>query len=64
MANYEVVVGNVGMVYSGSSKKEADKKFDVYVLQSIRKLGRVSGENVTMFCDGEPCHEHVGSEEE
>lgn len=63
--DYEVVVGNVGTVYRGRSTKKAMKIFAEYV--EIAKLGapdghagRASGEDVTLFRDGDVYKEHVG----
>jgi hypothetical protein len=51
MANYEVVVGNIGMVYSGSNASVARKKFATYVRASKSLGGRASGEDITLFKD-------------
>ena len=59
--HYEVVVGNLGTVYSGRDKKKAQIDFDEYVSMSKTGYGRVAGEPVTMFCDGEPCQNHEGA---
>jgi len=63
--NYEVVVGNVGTVYRGRSIKKALKVFAQYV--DVAKLGapdghtgRASGEDVTLFRDGDVFREHIG----
>lgn len=59
---YEVVVGNIGTVYSGGSRKEADRKFAYYKEASISgSVGRATGEDVTMFCNDEICKEYVGA---
>lgn len=57
MANYDVIVGNVGTVYSGSDEAEARSKFDSYVGVS---RGRAAGEDVTLMRDGESIAEYVG----
>lgn len=47
---YEVVVGNVGTVYDGENRDEAQAAFDAYVEQSKNTEGsRAYGEYVTMF---------------
>lgn len=58
---YEVVCGNIGSVYSGPSAKEATEKFRAYVDASKSQYGRAAGESVTLFKNGEPIREHVGS---
>lgn len=63
--DYEVVVGNVGTVYSGRSLKKALAKFRAYVEESKAgapdgSAGRASGEDVTLFRDGDIFEEHVG----
>lgn len=60
MSQYEVVVGNVGTIYSGSSKKEATKRYNSAVKSSKLNSGRDAGESVTLFCDSDICKEHVG----
>lgn len=57
---YEVHVGNIGLVYSGESEDEARRHFMEYVQQAKQLSGRASGEDVTLFKDGEPVEEHVG----
>ena len=60
-ATCEVVVGNVGAVYSGSEPEEAQRVFDAYVAISRSGVGRAGGESVTLWRGGEPAAEHVGS---
>lgn len=52
---YEVVVGNIGTVYSGAGKHAAMESYERYVAMS--KDGwiktRASGEPVTLFENGE-----------
>lgn len=61
MAEYEVTVGNVGTVHTGSSRKEANFAFDQYVdVSRTGSMGRAAGEQVTLFEDGEPVKEHQG----
>ena len=57
---YEVIVGNIGTVYSGNSKSEAVNTYNGYVDQSVGGRGRAGGEDVTMMADGEPYREHFG----
>lgn len=58
MSKYTVVVGNVGNVYSGKSKKEAAGVFEDYKNLSKMKSGRASGEDVSMFEDDELIASH------
>lgn len=51
MAHHEVIVGNIGKVYDGRGRKEAEGIFDEYCIQSRRKTGRASGEDVTWMVD-------------
>ena len=63
--SYQVIVGNIGTVYDGGSKKTAMKEFSSYVKAS--KTGsslRAEGEDVVLMekCEGhyEPIKEHYG----
>ena len=58
--NYQVIVGNVGTVYDGDNRKEAEDAYADYVDFSKALMGRVGGEAVTLFCDGEILLEHPG----
>lgn len=57
---WEVVVGNLGVVYEDYNLFWANSYFNTYVGQSRRGEGRVAGENVTLLCDGEIMKEHIG----
>lgn len=46
---YEVLVGNIGMVYNGGNGKLAKKTFAEYVTQSANNYGRASGEEVAIL---------------
>jgi hypothetical protein len=59
-AQYDVVVGNIGYVYSGTSLDEARHLFDNYVEHSKLAFGRAAGESVTLLADGEIVDEHDG----
>jgi RNA-splicing ligase RtcB len=50
---YEVIVGNIGTVYSGNDGDEAQRIHDVYVEQSQGGYGRASGETVTIMRNGD-----------
>lgn len=55
--SYSVNVGNIGTVFDGSNQRKAIRAFREYVNQSKAGYGRASGENVTLFCNGEPLRE-------
>ena len=57
---YSVIVGNVGEVLTTTNKNEAIKTYGEYKRISIAGVGRAGGEDVTLFCDGEPLYEHFG----
>lgn len=57
---FQVIVGNIGTVYTGNSYTQAMAKFTAYVKQSISGTGRASGESVIVLHNGEPQHEHLG----
>jgi len=57
---FEVVVGNVGIVYSGNNYMQAQCKYDRYVRASKRGDGRVAGESVTLMHNGDIRMEHAG----
>lgn len=57
----EVVVGNIGTVYSGPSSLEAHRVYLAYRDQSVSGSGRAGGEDVTWLRDGEVYAEHEGA---
>ena len=61
MHQFEVVCGNIGSVYSGDSRTDAQTQFREYVAASKAECGRAGGEDVTLFMDGEIVREHIGS---
>lgn len=61
--SYDVVVGNIGTVYSGTDRSLALQKYHEYVAQSKSGRGRAGGESVTLFRDGEIWKEHQGTVE-
>jgi hypothetical protein len=61
---YEVHVGNVGLVYSGSSETEAREKFAHYKESSLSGRGRAGGESVWFGVDGEPIKDFVGANDQ
>ena len=58
---YEVYAGNVGCVYFGHDRKKAKIAFDTEVDNSKSGYGRVAGEAVTIFADGEIKEEYEGT---
>lgn len=61
---YQVIVGNIGTVYDGPSRREAHKTYDEYRRQSKRGYGRAAGEDVTLFLDNEIIVQHTGTQNE
>lgn len=55
----EIIVGNIGTVYSGSNDKIARDKFKTYVATSKVSGNRASGECVYWMKDGEIHKEYV-----
>ena len=55
--DFEVVVGNIGNVYTGTNQEDARDTFAEYKKQSKSGKGRAAGEDVTLFKDGEPIDE-------
>jgi len=56
---FEVVVGNIGTVYSGNNYMQAECKYSAYVKQSRSNYGRAAGEPVTLFHNGEIRSEYI-----
>lgn len=52
-SQYEVLVGNIGTVYSGTDEDEAQRTYNRYCTLSMTQNGRAAGESVTLFKDGE-----------
>lgn len=59
---YEVLVGNIGTVYHGTSHRDAWICAQEYRAQSQAGCGRTAGEPVTILADGEPIDEYAGSQ--
>lgn len=57
---YQVIVGNIGIIYDGDSYEDAITIYDDYVDASKHKNSRVAGENVTIMQDGDPMVEYFG----
>jgi len=54
MARFQVVVGNLGTVVDTAVHLDAIRAFNSYRDMSMKGTGRVGGESVTMYVDGEP----------
>lgn len=59
--HYEVIVGNIGIAYSGADFKTALKDYGEYKRQSKTSGLRASGETVTLFKNGDILYEHIGN---
>lgn len=57
---YEVAVGNIGFVYGGADRAEAERLYWYYMGESRGHRGRVAGEMVTLFENGDPIKEWAG----
>jgi hypothetical protein len=58
---FEIVVGNIGYVWSGSNYMQASSQFARWVKDSKTGLGRSGGESVTLFHNGEVKKEYPGT---
>lgn len=56
----EVIVSNIGAVYSGPILAKAQAYFSDYKEQSIAGHGRAAGESVTLLINGEIQEEYRG----
>lgn len=56
MGNFRVIVGNIGTVYDGASKRDAIREYNEYVDISLSGYGRAGGEAVTLIA---PCGEDL-----
>lgn len=61
MDKFQVIVGNIGTVYSGNNIMQASAKFSAYVKLSKSGNGRAAGEDVTMMHNNEIRQEYVGT---
>lgn len=53
MDTFSVVVGNIGTVYEGNDRIQALREFSIYRAMSLKGIGRVADEAVTLFTNGE-----------
>jgi len=58
---FQVIVGNIGMVHQSLDYDEAVKHYAEYIEQSRSGVGRAGGESVTLWQDGEPMREYIGT---
>jgi hypothetical protein len=58
---WEVIVGNIGSVYSGTDETLARATFATYKQNSIDNYGRAAGEDVTLMRNDEPVEEFFGT---
>ena len=58
---FELVVGNIGTVYSGNNIMVAEQKFFSYVKDSKANYGRAAGEPVVLFHRGQIRREYQGT---
>jgi hypothetical protein len=61
MATYQVIVGNIGTVYTGECASDAWADYHEYVGQSLAEHGRASGESVTIMEDDALLCEFIGA---
>ena len=57
MKSYQVIVGNIGTVYSGAQRPEAYRQFRRYQ-EAAGDYGRAKGEPVTLMVDGAVAKEY------
>ena len=58
---HEILVGNIGTVYSGFDTVLAQQTFDTYVTQAKGDSGRAAGEDVTWIIDGNERRGYIGT---
>lgn len=64
MSKYEVIVSNVGTVYSGDDSVRAGKDYNECMQLSKDNYGRFAGESVMFMVDGSPFIEYIGTNEQ
>jgi hypothetical protein len=62
MAQHEIIVGNIGTVYTGPSWKYASTTYKDYMWASKEGAGSVAGESVTWMKDDEVYKEYIGTQ--
>jgi|WetSurSiteA1Bulk_404760.scaffolds.fasta_scaffold29689_3 hypothetical protein len=58
---YELIVGNIGLAHRGGSINVAVVRFNEYKRLSKANYGRIAGESVALFKNGELIREFIGS---
>jgi hypothetical protein len=58
MNKYEVTVGNVGLIIETTNRENAVSEYEGWIAMSKHPRGRASGEDVTLWEDGEPIQEY------
>jgi hypothetical protein len=58
---WEVVVQNIGAVYKGDDEAKARKMYENYIYLSVHAEGRVKGEGVDLYLDGEALMSYIPS---
>ena len=56
---YQVIVGNIGAVYTGANRADANAAFREYRDQSAGDYGRAARETVTLLVDGAVAREYT-----
>ena len=59
MQHYEVIVGNIEIVYSGSDALKASAVYTDYQQQSEALIGRAAGKHVALLCASRIKHEYT-----
>lgn len=57
---FEVIVGNIGAVYSGNNYMQAQCCYSRYVKASHKREGRAADESVVLMHNGEVRSEYAG----
>jgi hypothetical protein len=64
MSRFQLIVGNIGIVYDGDNEIHAKNQFNIYEYLSQERHGRYTGESVMLLKDDEILREHIGSQDE
>ena len=60
---FEVIVGNIGVVYRGDNRFDATVAYNTYVGQSKRGYGRAANESVILTSGDDEIKIHHGNQE-
>jgi hypothetical protein len=63
ITQYHVIVSNIGTVYIGENRRDALAEFESCKGASKGGVGRMDGEPVTLFENGEILREYVGTQD-